>query len=76
MPLLLTAGGARGVFTGANEVCRDVLAELAPTMDVTYLELPGYAHSDVWLGRASALALFPSIVSWLERVVATEIRVR
>lgn len=73
MPLLLTAGGARGVFTGANEVCRDVLAELAPTMDVTYLELPGYAHSDVWLGRASAIEVFPSIVAWLERVVATRV---
>ena len=65
-PLLLLNGVHNRVWTGSLELCHAYLAERHPEIDATLLEIPGYGHIDVFLGRAAALDVFPRIISWLD----------
>ena len=51
---------------GRNQLCRDLLQERQPRLDVTYVEVPGYGHMDAFIGRSAAIDVFPHITRWLD----------
>lgn len=65
-PLLLVNGVHNRVWTGSMELCHGYLRERHPEVDATLMEVPGYGHLDVFIGRAAALDVFPRIIAWLD----------
>lgn len=65
-PLLLMTGVHNKVWTGSIELCHGYLSERHPEIDASLVEIPGYGHQDVFIGRAAALDVFPRILAWLD----------
>ncbi|PRP97470.1 Alpha/beta hydrolase family protein [Enhygromyxa salina] len=65
-PLLFVNGVLNRVWTGSLALCHGYLADRHPDIDVTLIEIPGYGHQDIFIGRAAALDVFPRMISWLD----------
>jgi alpha-beta hydrolase superfamily lysophospholipase len=65
-PVLLLAGSENRLWADSNRICRDVLAARHPALDVRYTELPGFGHTDPFLGRSAAIDVFGYIVDFLD----------
>ncbi|SDZ25768.1 Lysophospholipase, alpha-beta hydrolase superfamily [Amycolatopsis xylanica] len=65
--VLLLAGSENGLWQDSQKVCRDVLANRQPQLDVSYVEIPGYGHLDTFIGRGAALDVFGHIVDFLDK---------
>ncbi|WP_052551543.1 alpha/beta fold hydrolase [Enhygromyxa salina] len=65
-PLLLVDGVLNRVWTGSLALCHGYLADRHPHIDATLIEIPGYGHQDTFIGRASALDVYPRMISWLD----------
>jgi cholesterol oxidase len=67
-PILLLNGSDNKCWGDSNKICAEILKELHPHLNVTYLEIPHYGHIDVFIGRHSALDVFPHLINWLEAI--------
>lgn len=65
-PLLLLTGSENRVWPGANQLCHAYLCDRQADIEAALVEIPGYGHIDVFIGRAAALDVFPRIISWLD----------
>jgi alpha-beta hydrolase superfamily lysophospholipase len=72
-PLLLLSGSRNELWQDSNKLCSDVLAKRHPKLDVRYVEIPGYGHLDVFVGRSAALDVFPHITQWLDERLQTPV---
>jgi len=68
-PVLLLSGSENQLWYDSNKLCAEVLRKRSPRLQVDYVEVPGYGHFDMFIGRAAALDVFPRIVKWLQRSV-------
>lgn len=68
-PVLLLSGSENELWYDSNELCAEVLRQRNPRLRVDYVEVPGYGHFDMFIGRAAALDVFPRIVEWLQAAV-------
>jgi alpha-beta hydrolase superfamily lysophospholipase len=68
-PVMLLSGSENELWYDSNELCAEVLRQRSPRLQVDYVEVPGYGHFDMFIGRAAALDVFPRIVSWLQASV-------
>jgi cholesterol oxidase len=67
-PVLLLSGSENGLWLNSQELCHEVLTSRQPHLDVSYAEVPGYGHLDMFIGRGAALDVFGHILDFLERV--------
>lgn len=65
-PLMLLSGSDNGLWTDSNALCHDVLRRRHPQLDVRYVEVPGYGHSDTFIGHSAALDVFGHVVDFLD----------
>ncbi|MEU8028450.1 alpha/beta fold hydrolase [Streptomyces sp. NPDC049099] len=66
-PVLLLSGSENGLWLNSQELCHEVLTARQPQLDVTYTEVPGYGHLDMFMGRGAALDVFGHILDFLGR---------
>lgn len=66
-PLLLMSGSENHIFPGSNERTAQRLQELNPALEVRYLEVPGYGHQDVFMGKSVHVDVFPKLLAFLKQ---------
>jgi cholesterol oxidase len=69
-PVLFMTGTNNRVFTDSNQVCYRRLRDLAPGNPHELLEIEGYGHQDVFMGRNVAQEVFPRFLPFLEKHAA------
>ena len=69
---MLLSGSENQLWYDSNKLCAEVLHRRSPRLQVDYVEVPGYGHFDMFIGRAAALDVFPRIVEWLQRSVPAQ----
>lgn len=66
-PTLLMSGSENLIFPRSNKLSYDEIKKRAPRARVEYLEIPGYGHQDVFMGRNAHVDVFPRLVEFLDR---------
>jgi len=66
-PVLLLSGSENRLWMDSNKLCKEVLARRQPQLDTQYIEVAGYGHFDAFVGRSSAIDVFPHITNWLQQ---------
>jgi len=66
-PILLLSGDKNNIFPGSNKETYTRIKSVNSVAPVEFLEIPGYGHQDIFMGRASHLDVFPSIVEFLKK---------
>jgi cholesterol oxidase len=65
-PVLLMAGDRNRIFGNSNKVCYQRLEQAAPGRH-EYMTIPGYGHIDPFIGRHSAVEVFPQMLDFIKR---------
>ncbi|WP_280383995.1 alpha/beta hydrolase [Nocardia wallacei] len=65
-PVLLLSGSENKFWHDSNRLCHEVLTARHPSVDVRYIEIPGYGHLDTFIGRGAALDVFGHILAFLD----------
>jgi len=73
-PVLLISGSQNKLWQDSNKLCRDILHDRFPDLEVDYVEVPAYGHMDAFIGRGAALDVFPHITRWLNSRVSGDDR--
>ncbi|MFW7377258.1 MAG: alpha/beta fold hydrolase [Oligoflexus sp.] len=63
-PVLLVSGKENHIFPGSNQMTAESLLKLNPRAPVSYLEVPGYGHQDIFMGRSADQDVFPRILNF------------
>jgi pimeloyl-ACP methyl ester carboxylesterase len=71
-PILLISGSKNDFWKDSNRLCRDILLDYFPRLNVEYHEIPAYGHLDAFIGRGAALDVFPVITQWIEKIERSE----
>nr|VFK38337.1 MAG: cholesterol oxidase [Candidatus Kentron sp. TC] len=67
-PMLLFSGGDNRCWGHAQKTCYEMLTEAYPHLDVSYAEIPGYGHNDLFMGKHAALDVFPTLTDFMKQV--------
>nr|VFJ68678.1 MAG: thioester reductase domain-containing protein [Candidatus Kentron sp. FW] len=67
-PMLLFSGADNRFWLHSRKTCYEMLRETHPHLDVSYAEIPGYGHIDLFLGEHAALDVFPLLTDFMERI--------
>jgi len=66
-PTLLLSGDKNNIFPQSNKETYTRIKSMSSSLAVEYLEIPGYGHQDVFMGKAAHLDVFPYIVEFLKK---------
>lgn len=66
-PLLLISGSENHIFPGANKITAQKIRELLPDANVEFVEIPGYGHQDVFMGKKVHVDVFPKLLQFLKQ---------
>ena len=65
-PLFLLGGAENHIFPGSNKALYQHLKAADPLRDVSFWEIPGYGHQDVFMGQHAAEDIFPKLLAFID----------
>ncbi len=66
-PLFLLGGQENHIFPGSNKALYQALQTKPGKRELSFWEIPGYGHQDVFMGQHAAEDIFPRLVAFLNQ---------
>lgn len=70
-PLFLLGGAENHIFPASNKALYNALKAKDGKRDLSFWEIPGYGHQDVFMGQHAAEDIFPRLLAFLNRTRRT-----
>jgi triacylglycerol lipase/cholesterol oxidase len=69
-PTLFVSGDKNLIFPGSNRLSYERVRALKPEARLAYLELAGYGHQDVFMGKNCDREVFPALLDFVQKQMA------
>jgi cholesterol oxidase len=66
-PTLFIAGNENKIFPGSNKKSFEEIKKINPLQNIHFQEIDGYGHQDIFIGKNSAIDVFPTMIDFLNK---------
>ncbi len=66
-PTLFISGNKNKIFPESNKLTFEQISKISPQQEISFKEIDGYGHQDIFIGEKASEDVFPTFIEFLNR---------